>query len=1510
MASIQSLIPSSSSGLSFTPGDFSKFPAGIAKLLGDFFPTGLKLSSYSGGKVAGSKYSVKAPLNGTFKGLTNPMLEFEFDISATPNQLTLTIPLPANWKISDSFEDLKDTVANQLTYINPAFVLNSTPPASIFTPSFFKERWTEDQLVDAAPGTIQNTMEFSTSVEIKDKLAWLLNGGTSSTPGIDTTFPLESGLIGEHAGKPVLYAKLDTGAHKPLDVFGTKFSFGAEIFALPVNKKIITGKNPELVVYGKMTTNASYILKGSKENFTLNGLFTNLDMMPLDLEVNKVADIDLKDLASLFGNNSGMPTSGIFPANIPSVNLQLTKLECSLLVSSLSIYSLSATIEFDKKAPPPKTFNPASKIPIDFNSLKFKFSYFPGSEEILIDADTTATIFGAEFEANLEFPFLQFSAGLKDPLRLDTILKQVDTTITIPGLTKLDISSLLATGNVTDEIYSFSATLDTDWTIGGFTLSEFSFSISHGPIGNSCSFDAKIEIAGNPYDISASYDNGAYSGEVKGLKLGLSSVLGHFKVFKADPSTFNSILPNWKNYYVESIDFTHTDPSSYSFGVNVHLASGEQATIFFEMVKSVPDISISMGGVRAKVSKTSLFFAYVPPNGPEKIEINNLITKHLSLSPTELSFFPKIELTIAGGVFSYEKTKKQLLVYLELDEKISLTELPVIGTHLATEDQAKIALTGLAYNKNADLSTLQTELASFQKAPDSDQKTVQALSNFEIPSTLEQGLQLTTTATLGSWTSTLNIGQSLSGSSQDASTDTSSPMGQPISASNNSPNSQPATPIGGGLKWINVNKTIQPVQLQSIGFKLANGDLEIGINALLQIGPVDFEVIDLNITSPLSKFAPSFGIKGLGLEFDKGDVSIAGLLEYKDLNPGYEFDGGLICNLPDISISAFASFSTGKKPSLFAYGFLGAPLFDIVIVEVNGIGAGFGINRELIPPPPAQIANFPLVAAAEGPQPVAKSTNPAGDNGELLTRLTKMVGDMDKYIPIKQNEYFFMAGVRGSVFELIELFVLAALEVGSRLKFDLFGVLSMAVPTDEPIAELQIAFDASFQPAQGILMAAGALTPNSYIFSPNAKLTGSFGYFAAFKDQIDGTYKGAKSGDMVMVAGSYGPYITKQSYFPKVAPLTLSWRVSNDFHVKATAYFALVPNALAVGGALMATFKTGGHHFSAGASFNIQADFFIHWKPLHYNADMSLEFKAYGRVHLIIHKTFHLNISAKLTIWGPSFSGHASLRIHILFTFHIHVNWGEKATIHRPLDWNTFKKNFLPDSSKIVSVRSSSGVETQISDSNKIEYEVVNPKEFAMVISSVIPCTSAVLNGTSLPKCTAPADMGVWPMQMEHSDFDAPFTISIQYYSDLTSKWQNAGPNTKDDWTPMPIFKSVPSALWANGNNGDVSVKNPPSDTLIDEVCTGFKITAPNPSPSHSIGPFDRSSLNYDTTTGKPVVFVKPDTRAFKAYKDIDTAISEIEQKLKPTLSILTEMGFTGTDPGPVTFNSIPLERQ
>ena len=689
-----------------------------------------------------------------------------------------------------------------------------------------------------------------------------------------------------------------------------------------------------------------------------------------------------------------------------------------------------------------------------------------------------------------------------------------------------------------------------------------------------------------------------------------------------------------------------------------------------------------------------------------------------------------------------------------------------------------------------------------------------------------------------------------------------------------------------------VGQQIGPFFVESIGLAMMDGKFGLKFTGGVVMGPLVLELINFSVVSPFDRFAPSFDLDGIAIGYDKTPLTVAGLLmKVEETRPenademsitqySFGFQGGISIGFKQVAITALAAYSQVKiyEPpgafhhsfhSFFLYGYLGAPLGGPPFFFVTGLALGVGFNRGLNLPKPEDFGIFPLTAAALKPSGTALTVKDLKD----------MMLSLDKYIPIKEGNFWFAVGVKFESFKFLSGFLMLTVEFGDELEIGVLGIVDAIMPVGapNPIIRINIGFTVRILPERGVVEVRGSFLPTTFILHKDVKLQGGMALLAIMKDQKDGEWAGARSGEFVFTLGGYGPFYHPKSYYPTVPALKLEWQVSDHLYISASAYFALTPEAIMLGGHFHGHFGYSSSIVRVSVDLKLGADFIIYWQPLRYLGEASAEFHLDGSIHVgkgvfSVDKSLCMDASAKMTIWGPDFSGKAHLRLHFIISFSVDVEFGAASKEIKAIDWKTFKESLLPADDKVLSMSLVGGI---VQESVQRAIPTVNPHEVRLVLDTQVPVkqkkVELIMEDTKLPieKDVIPVNdkdghpivanqaTGIKPMGLKGDSFQSNLVF--------TTKYNN---KASDLFKFRPIYKNVPAALWQPADvDGEIPGKS--KDELIENVVCGYELFMKKPPLGVGV-PIDASTFD-DALVG-PVV--KPAQLAGTDWSE-QTAFSE-----------------------------------
>ena len=688
----------------------------------------------------------------------------------------------------------------------------------------------------------------------------------------------------------------------------------------------------------------------------------------------------------------------------------------------------------------------------------------------------------------------------------------------------------------------------------------------------------------------------------------------------------------------------------------------------------------------------------------------------------------------------------------------------------------------------------------------------------------------------------------------------------------------PPAPLEGSASskatWKKIDKNIGPVAIQRLGFLYKDGKVVILLDASMEMAGMGLQLMGFGLGFKLKwpPNMPDFYIDGIGISYNVPPIEISGafLHSLQDFNGQqiHVYSGGAILKISWFTISAIGSYakvkddSTGKEvSSLFIYGVFAGPIGGPAFFFVTGIAAGFGYNRRVNVPSIEEVALFPLVALAMKPEK-------GGGLMDILKSLETPMKNGKRPIEISIGDYWLAIGIRFSSFKIIDSFVLVTVNFGTSLEFAILGLSrlswpeqSIAPPGMGPIVYIELAILVHFGPASDVISVEAIITPNSYLFSKDCKLTGGFAFYT--------WVKGPHEGDFVVTLGGYHPKFRKPPYYPDVPRLGLNWKIGEFLLIKGGMYFALTSTAIMAGGKWEILFKTS----VVSVSFILWADMLISWAPFEYYIDIGVILII--ELHILV--TLRIEFSAQLHIWGPPFAGEIYVNLTI-FSFTIPFGDHTKKEPER-LSWVQFSSGFVPQK-KLAAVESrqanaaakaapasnpdpinisiSNGL-IDVKEINNEKFPVINPYQLAITIDSFIPVTILSILGINT---TTKIEEGI-PVPP-----DTIMKSAIGYTSTYDKRETNIGIRPCGFISENLIFnmtvatrlqgklmtmsvtcmaKGIAEALWG-GAPSDSNNANPGTSKVIKDVITGLLLSPPILPQVSTIREFD-FSLIFDRTT-------------------------------------------------------------
>lgn len=548
----------------------------------------------------------------------------------------------------------------------------------------------------------------------------------------------------------------------------------------------------------------------------------------------------------------------------------------------------------------------------------------------------------------------------------------------------------------------------------------------------------------------------------------------------------------------------------------------------------------------------------------------------------------------------------------------------------------------------------------------------------------------------------------------------------------------------------NLNLQIGCFNLRKITAALANDTIILGFDAGLSFSDFDFNLVNLHFGYYISKKSCFFGLDGLSIDFRSPTLTIGGgFARVSDS----EYQGTLDIGVKTLILKALGSYlydKEKKQTAVLAYALLDAELGGPPAFFVTGLAAGFGYNRMFSPGTIDNLENNLLLQAIDS------HISP-----------TDFFADADVHFPITSGENFISAGIRFTTFQMMNSFALLSFNFGGAESFSLIGKSKLTVPFDtgtnvSAIAKASLLLDATINASCAAIE--GQLSKDSYILSQRCRIKGGFAFYSWFD--------GSHADNFVLTLGGYSKNYIKPAYYPDVPRLSFDWSVSDALDAHGELYFALTPSCVMCGGALQMNFNTD----VISASFTAYIDVIMQWKPYFYTFDAGISISVKADLWLF---TVKFELGCSLKIWGPDFSGHATVHFGRV---HFTVNFGNAENSPPSLDVDSFKKAFVtvPTINKISASQSSEGLK--------------------FVTSTCIPAETVTLQASDKELKTTKAN-GTFTYYLKPCG--KSYVLSSTHYVKIS---KNGNAISSANVTITPIGKNLPSALWGDAPAGSETI--------------------------------------------------------------------------------------------------------
>ncbi|MEP2642694.1 DUF6603 domain-containing protein [Roseobacter sp.] len=556
---------------------------------------------------------------------------------------------------------------------------------------------------------------------------------------------------------------------------------------------------------------------------------------------------------------------------------------------------------------------------------------------------------------------------------------------------------------------------------------------------------------------------------------------------------------------------------------------------------------------------------------------------------------------------------------------------------------------------------------------------------------------------------------------------------------------------GTGPWWLPIRRQFGPLYVDQIGLGTQEENDRLKTISLLfdgnvKIAGLQAAVDDLELRHDLTAgdgfFDPAawdVDLAGLAVSADLSGVTLAGALrKFTDPPPPqtpqtFEYIGMLTARFATYGLSIYGGYARAPDFSaFFAFGAVLGPFGGPPAFFLTGIGGGFGINREIVPPTDlGQFNTFPLLAALDPQAPVPSD-------------LMEYLEDVREVFPPAKDQFWFAAGISFTSFALVDGIAVVAVEFGDGFELTIFGLARMALPRPEvALLSIELGLIARFSTSEGVLWIQAQLTDNSWLFHSSARLTGGF----AFVSWFDGPNKG----QFVLTLGGYHPNFSASGY-PVVPRLGWNWSPVSNITIKSETYYALTSEAMMAGGLFEASAKFG----PAYAHLSFGGNAIVYFDPFSYEADAHARVSAGIRIKTwfgTIKLSFTLGASIEVS--GPEFNGRARVEVGPIS---VTVRFGGGKIPPPPIGWPEFAAKYLElesgTAARVVSSvagrgvlvpASATGEEPGTADGSADKpFDVLS--EFELSLTTTVPITH-IRPGTRAEQDEAVATLGLSPMQ-------------------------------------------------------------------------------------------------------------------------------------------------------------------
>ena len=367
--------------------------------------------------------------------------------------------------------------------------------------------------------------------------------------------------------------------------------------------------------------------------------------------------------------------------------------------------------------------------------------------------------------------------------------------------------------------------------------------------------------------------------------------------------------------------------------------------------------------------------------------------------------------------------------------------------------------------------------------------------------------------------------------------------------------------------------------------------------------------------------------------------------------------------------------------------------------------------------------------------------------------------------------------------------------------------------------QVELALQARFSTNEGALVVQAQLTQNSWLLTPDCRLTGGFAYASFFGANPN-------AGQMVLSVGGYHPDFHHDGY-PVVPRVGYVWSVASVLTISGQSYFALTSEAIMAGTQFTASLDLG----FLWASLTLGIDAIVYFDPFSFDATgyaaiaagvtISIDLGWFGTIE--VNLSFHLG--ARSTCTGRTSAG----RPPSTWTSRRRRSRSAAAptTARTQLSWADFSAKYLtaggasvlsamPQAGQLTGTVTTSAGTTPTGDADK-------PWKFVAEWSLSV-ATTAAATALQLPSSVLPYGLsevpGIASMAIDALTSTLAVTIAGSAGGDVAPPI--LGPADPGEGLRVALVTApLPKGVWtANPNDGSV----PSGDTIT--AGTGFVLQA------------------------------------------------------------------------------------